>query len=78
MIESLGSTSLTQVGNHFYLDDGNGVGPSLKLSARMWWRVRFGAWTPIGAEAIAGGYEVAWKVTGSDQYTVWNTDSNGN
>ena len=25
----------------------------------------------------ASGYEVAWKVTGDDQYTVWNTDSSG-
>ena len=23
-------------------------------------------------------YEVAWKVTGADQYSVWNTDSSGN
>ena len=28
--------------------------------------------------ATATGYEVAWKVTGADQYTVWNTDSSGN
>ena len=33
---------------------------------------------PIGAEQTATGYEVAWKLTGADQYTVWNTDSNGN
>ena len=39
---------------------------------------QFGAWTPIGAEQTAGGYEVAWKVAGTDQYTVWNTDSSGN
>ena len=39
---------------------------------------QFGLWTPIGAEQTASGYEVAWKVTGSDQYRVWNTDSNGN
>src|SRR5262245_32980106 len=26
----------------------------------------------------ATGYEVAWKVTGVDQYTLWNTDNNGN
>jgi serralysin len=39
---------------------------------------QFGAWTPIGAEATATGYEVAWKVTGADQYTVWKADSNGN
>src|SRR6267154_2414169 len=37
-----------------------------------------GAWTPIGAEQTATGYEVAWKVTGADQYGVWNTDSSGN
>ena len=26
----------------------------------------------------ATGYEVAWKVPGADQYTVWTTDSSGN
>ena len=39
---------------------------------------QFGAWAPIGAEQTASGYEVAWKLAGADQYTVWNTDSNGN
>ena len=39
---------------------------------------QFGSWTPIGTEQTAGGYEVAWKVTGSDQYIVWNTDNAGN
>jgi serralysin len=39
---------------------------------------QFGPWTAISAEQTAGGYEVAWKVTGADQYTVWNTDSSGN
>ncbi len=38
----------------------------------------FGAWTPIGTEQTAGGYEVAWKNPGADQYTAWNTDSSGN
>ena len=33
---------------------------------------------PIGVEKTATGYEVAWKITGADQYTVWNADSNGN
>ncbi|NLS75522.1 protease, partial [Bradyrhizobium brasilense] len=36
-----------------------------------------GAWTPIGAEQTANGYQIAWKVIGSDQYLVWNADSNG-
>ena len=39
---------------------------------------QFGAWTPIGAEQTATGYEVAWKIPGADQYTVWTTDSSGN
>ena len=43
---------------------------------RLCWRV--GPWVPIGAVQTASGYEVAWKVTGTDQYTVWNIDSNGN
>ena len=81
VIESLGSTDLTQVGNNFYLDNSTGVGPSLKLSGADVVAGQFdntAPWVPIGAEAIAGGYEVAWKVTGSDQYTVWKTDSSGN
>ena len=36
------------------------------------------AWSPIGAEKTATGYEVAWKVAGADQYTVWTTDNSGN
>jgi tryptophan-rich protein len=34
--------------------------------------------TYIGAEQTATGYEVAIKIQGADQYTVWNTDNNGN
>ena len=34
-----------------------------------------GHWVPIGAEQTANGYEVAWKMTGADQFQVWNTDS---
>ena len=39
---------------------------------------QFGSLSPIGAEQTAGGYEVAWKAAGIDQYIVWNTDANGN
>jgi serralysin len=31
-------------------------------------------WSPL----TAGGYEVAWKVPGTDRYAIWNTDSSGN
>src|SRR5215472_6582504 len=33
--------------------------------------------TPLGAERTASGDEVAWKVTGADQYSVWAIDSSG-
>ena len=29
-------------------------------------------------EKTANGYEVAWSVPGANEYTVWNTDTNGN
>ena len=48
------------------------------MPARMYVAGQFGAWAPIGAEQTASGYEVAWKIAGADQYTVWNTDSSGN
>src|SRR5262249_288561 len=33
--------------------------------------------TPLGGERTASGDEVAWKVTGADQYSMWATDSSG-
>ena len=78
VIEANGSTHLTEVGDHFFLYDGSGSGPSLKYAGADYVAGQFGAWTPIGAEQTATGYEVAWKFTGADQYTVWDTDSSGN
>jgi serralysin len=79
VIESLGSTSLVQVGNDFFLDSiSSGTGPELQYGGSPWVVGEWGAWTPIGAEATATGYEVAFKVAGSNLYTVWNTDTNGN
>ena len=78
-IEMFGSTSLMEVGNNFYLDsNSSGSGPELKYGGAAVVAGQFHGWTPIGAEQTATGYEVAWKMTGGDQYTVWNTDSSGN
>ena len=77
-IESFGSTSLTEVGTHFYLYDSGGTGPSLKYQGADYVAGQFGQVAPIGAEQTASGYEVAWKVPGVDQYSVWVTDNNGN
>ena len=79
VIESNGSTDLTEVGNHFYLYDSTGAGPSLKFQGADYVPGQFGAAVvPIGVETTASGYEVAWKVMGTDVYTVWTTDKNGN
>jgi hypothetical protein len=79
VIEALGSTSLVEVGNNFYLySNTTRSGPELKLGGAAVVAGQFGAWAPIGAEQTATGYEVAWKAQGADQYSVWNTDSNGN
>ena len=78
VIQVDGSTSLTAVVNHFYLYDSTGTGPTIKYGGIDVVAGQFGAWTPIGAVQTANGYDVAWKVTGADQYTVWSTDTNGN
>src|SRR5262249_30838364 len=59
VIEANGVTSLTEVGNNFYLYSG-GSGPSLKYSGADVVAGQFGTWVPIGAEKTASGYEVAW------------------
>ena len=78
VVESNGSTSLTEVGNHYYLDDSTGSGPSLKYVGADYVAGQFGAWTPIGAEKTATGYEIAWKSGSADLYTIWTADNNGN
>src|ERR1700738_2408942 len=79
LIEAKGSTSLVEVGsNFFFYPVGGSSGPELSYNGTPFVAGQFGAWPPIGVEQTASGYEVAWKVTGADQYTVWNTDSSGN
>ncbi|VIO76637.1 Serralysin [Bradyrhizobium ivorense] len=78
VIESTGTTSLTQVGSNYFLNPtAGGTGPSLKFGSL----VVAGAaapWIPVAAEQTASGYDVAWKNTTSDQFSIWTTDSNGN
>jgi serralysin len=76
-LESSGNTTLALSGNQYYLLQ-NGSGPSLKFSGQDVVGGQFGDWTPIGAEKTASGYEIAWKSVGSNLYSLWNTDPNGN
>ena len=77
-IEALGSTTLVQIGNQYAMRDSGGSGPTVQFQSTPVTTGQFGTWAPIGAEAITGGYEVAWKDASSGQFIVWNTDANGN
>ena len=57
---------------------GGSSGPDLQYNGAPVVAGQSGGWAPIGAEQTASGYEIAWKLTGADQYGVWNTDSSGN
>ena len=79
VIESFGSTSLVQVGSNYFLNPGaGGTGPELEFGGVPVVAGQYGSVTPIGAEQTASGYDVAWKVAGTNQFEVWSTDSSGN
>ena len=77
VIETFGSTSLSEVGTNFFFS-ANGTGTELEYGGVPFVAGQFGTWVPLGAEATSSGYDVAWKNTASGLYTVWSTDSNGN
>jgi hypothetical protein len=78
VIQTNGSTSLTEVANEYFLYNGSGVGPALKAGGTDVVAGEYGGWVPIGAVQTATGYDVAWELPGANEYTVWTTDSNGN
>src|SRR5262249_26999276 len=80
ILESFGSTSLTQVGNNYCLyAKGTTNGPEVKFQNAPVTTGMFGAtWTPFAGEQAAGGYEVAWKNASTGQFVVWTLDGNGN
>jgi len=75
VMEAFGATSLIQMGTNYYL---GGSGPVLKYNGVAVTSGQFAPWVPIGAEQTASGFDFAWKIPGTDNYTVWSTDANGN
>ncbi len=80
VLESSGSTTLTQVANTYSLDSSSGgTGPQLKFGGAVVTSGQFGSnWALLGAEATGSGYDVAWKDTSTGLYNVWSVDGNGN
>ena len=82
VIETAGSTSLSEIGDNYFLQPDGGQAVELSYNGSPVFDGEFdqngGHWVPIAAEQTATGYEVAWKIAGADTYTVWYTDANGN
>jgi Cellulase (glycosyl hydrolase family 5)/Tryptophan-rich Synechocystis species C-terminal domain len=79
LIQTDGASSLTQVANEYFLYAAGGTsGPSLNYGGSPVTAGEFGSIAPIGAVKTASGYDVAWKIPGSEDFTFWTTDSNGN
>ena len=76
-LEDFGATRLVEGGGQYFLHDAGGVGPSIKYQGSAITQGQFGAWTVIGGEQVAGGYQVVFKYGAADQYVVWNLDANG-
>src|SRR5262245_4801650 len=81
-INGLGSASLLQGGSNYYLEANGGTPVELSYGGSPVVAGQFTdqagkLWAPIAAAQTASGYEVAWKLTGADEYTVWYTDSSG-
>ena len=74
---SLGSTSLTGVANQYFISTVS-ADPVLQYAGAPVTAGEFAGWVPIGSVQTASGYDVAWEIPGSNEYTVWSTDSNGN
>ena len=79
VIQTNGDTSLTLVGSSYYLNSvSGGTGPTLKYGGTAVASGQFGSIAPIGAIKTGSGYDVAWQIPGTNQFTFWMTDSNGN
>ena len=76
VIEAFGATSLVLADNTYHF--GSASGTQLKYGGSEVVAGQFGNASPIAVEQTGSGYQVAWKVSGADQFNVWNTDINGN
>ncbi|WP_161497292.1 calcium-binding protein [Bradyrhizobium nitroreducens] len=76
-IDTAGSTSLMQIGTNYYFY-ANGIEPMLKYGGSPFTSTMLEGRTLLGVEQTSFGYELAIRLPGTDQYTVWNTDSSGN
>ena len=78
VIETNGAMSLLTDGTNYLLEPKGGTAVKLSYNGAPVTVGQFGAWIPVAAAQTATGYEVALELTGSNEFTIWNTDSSGN
>ena len=78
MIGSNGSTTLSEFGGEYYAVSNGGIDQLLQYGGSPVTVGEFGGVTPIDAVKTATGYDIAWHIAGTDQFTFWSTDANGN
>src|SRR5262249_41911915 len=61
-------------GTNYFL---GGAGPVLQFGGSPVWAGEFAGWAPIGADATASGYQVAWYNEAANAYAFWHADSSG-
>ena len=76
VIEAYGAIALWQVGAEYVIHSAT-ANVALQFGGAPVTAGQFDTWVPIAAEAITGGYEVAWKHGAANQFTAWTTDSSG-
>jgi hypothetical protein len=64
--------------NYFLFAAGGTTGPELMIGGAAVAADSLGGWAPIGAAATANGYDVAFKLSGTNYFTLWNVNSSGN
>ncbi|WP_247328935.1 M10 family metallopeptidase C-terminal domain-containing protein [Bradyrhizobium sp. 21] len=78
-IEAIGLTSLVLFGTTYELNStSSGTGPVLKSGGSAVEAGNYGVWSPVGAEQVTGGYDIAWKNATTGLFSFWSTDSSGN
>jgi len=78
VIAVAGATTLLVSGSNYLIETAGGSTVELSYGGAPITVLQLGSWTPIAAQQTASGYEVALKLTGADQYTVWYLDNSGN
>jgi Tryptophan-rich Synechocystis species C-terminal domain/Leishmanolysin len=77
-IEAIGSTTLTQVADSYFVNYGGSSAVQLFYGNAYAAANQFGAWKPVAAEQVGGTYQVAWQNGTANQFLAWTVGGAGN